>query len=85
MDITLTSKGQATIPKEVREHLGVAPGDKVKCVTLADGRVYLLPKRPLSSLKGMFKGRVKKAVTIEEMNEAVRKKAVERYSRSHKT
>jgi AbrB family looped-hinge helix DNA binding protein len=75
MDLTLTSKGQATIPKEVREHLGVKPGDKVKCVTLADGRVYLLPKVPAAALKGMFKGRVTKPVTVGQMNAAIRKKA----------
>ena len=84
MDLTLTSKGQATIPKEVREHLGVKPGDKVKCVTLPDGRVYLLPKKPLSSLKGMFKGRVKRAVMIEEMDAGIRQKAAERFKRSAK-
>ncbi len=71
MDLTLTSKGQTTIPKEVREHLGVKPGDKVKCVLLPDGRAYLLPKRPLESLKGILHRPGRKPVTVEEMNEAI--------------
>lgn len=70
MESAITVKGQATIPKAVREHLGLKPGDRVKFFVHPDGSVVLLPKKPLSSLKGIVKSR-RRPVTIEEMNEAV--------------
>ncbi|MBH0187471.1 MAG: AbrB/MazE/SpoVT family DNA-binding domain-containing protein [Nitrospira sp.] len=39
---TVTSKGQTTIPKEIRDHLHLKPGDRVEFVTDEDGRVVLL-------------------------------------------
>ena len=84
MDLHLTEKGQTTIPKALREHLGVGPGGTIKAVILEDGRVYLVPSVPLSSLKGMFKGRVSKPVSIDEMNASIRDKAAERYRRRSK-
>jgi antitoxin PrlF len=41
MATTVTSKGQVTIPKPVREHLGIAPGSKVEFRRAADGSVVL--------------------------------------------
>jgi AbrB family looped-hinge helix DNA binding protein len=67
---TITAKGQATIPKSIRDHLGVGPGDQLKFFKLRDGRVVLLPKRPLSSLCGVISP-PRKGVTIEDMNEAI--------------
>lgn len=46
---TLTSKGQMTLPKEVREALKVKPGDRVEFIIQAPGRVLL---RPLRSVCG---------------------------------
>lgn len=70
MESTITSKGQATIPKAIREHLGLAAGDRVKFFMHPDGTVVLLPKRPASHLRGIVKAR-RQAVTLEEMDEAV--------------
>ena len=42
---TITGKGQVTIPREVRRHLGVAPSDKVAFVIGAEGQVELRPVR----------------------------------------
>jgi len=69
VDSAITTKGQATIPKAIREHLGLKPGDRVKFFVHPDGSVVLLPKRPASALRGIVKAR--RAVTIEEMNEAI--------------
>jgi antitoxin PrlF len=70
MDSAITTKGQATIPKAIREHLRLKPGDRVKFFVHPDGSVVLLPKRPVSILRGIVKtGR--RPVTIEGMNEAV--------------
>jgi antitoxin PrlF len=84
MDLHLTEKGQTTIPKALREHLGVGPGGTIKVVILDNGSVYMVPSASLSSLKGMFKGRVAKPVTVDEMNATVRSKAAERYRRTLK-
>ncbi|MFI5097906.1 MAG: AbrB/MazE/SpoVT family DNA-binding domain-containing protein, partial [Candidatus Acidiferrales bacterium] len=70
MESAITVKGQATIPKAIREHLGLKPGDRVKFFVHPDGSVVLLPKRPASALRGILKSRRKRPVTIEEMNEA---------------
>jgi antitoxin PrlF len=69
MDSAITSKGQATIPKAIRDHLRLKPGDRVKFFVHPDGSVVLLPKRPATALRGIIKS--KRTVTIEEMNEAV--------------
>ena len=76
----LTSKCQTTIPKEVREHLHVGPGDRVKWFTLPDGRVLLLPITPVSSLRGIVKS-PKKRVTLDEMEAGIAKGATARYRR----
>jgi AbrB family looped-hinge helix DNA binding protein len=69
MDSAITSKGQATIPKAIRDHLGLRPGDRVKFFIHNDGRV-LLPKRPVASLRGIIK-RPPRPVALEAMDEAV--------------
>jgi antitoxin PrlF len=71
MESALTVKGQMTIPKAIREHLGVKAGDRVKFFVHPDGTVVLLPKRPLKALRGMLKSRRSRPATIEEMNEGI--------------
>ena len=71
MESALTVKGQMTVPKAIREHLGVKPGDRVKFFVHPDGTVVLLPKRPARALRGMLKSRRSQPVSIEEMNEAI--------------
>jgi AbrB family looped-hinge helix DNA binding protein len=69
MESAITSKGQATIPKAIREHLRLKPGDRIKFFVHPDGSVVLLPKLPVSALRGMVPPQ-KRTVTIEEMTEA---------------
>jgi antitoxin PrlF len=71
MESAITVKGQATIPKAIREHLGLKPGDRVKFFVHPDGSVVLLPKLPASSLRGIIKSRRRRPVTIADMTEAV--------------
>jgi antitoxin PrlF len=70
MDSAITTKGQATIPKAIREHLRLKPGDRIKFFVHPDGTVVLLPKLPATALRGIVKSPRRK-VTIEDMNEAV--------------
>jgi len=72
---TVTSKGQITIPKEVRDAVGLDTGKRVSFRVRKDGVVEMRPDDiDLLSLCGMLKPRVK-GVTLEEMDEAVRRGA----------
>jgi AbrB family looped-hinge helix DNA binding protein len=70
MESSITAKGQATIPKAIRDHLRLKPGDRVKFFVHPDGSVVLLPKIPASALRGIAKPRRQRPVTIEEMSAA---------------
>jgi antitoxin PrlF len=76
MESAITVKGQATIPKAIREHLRLRPGDRVKFFVHPDGTVVLLPKLPASALRGFLK-RKRRAVTVAEMNQAVAEAAAD--------
>lgn len=68
---TVTSKGQITIPAEVRQSLGVGAGDRVEFVEVAAGRFEVVAvTRSVTELKGMF-GTPARSVSIEEMNQAI--------------
>lgn len=71
MESAITVKGQMTVPKAIREHLGLKPRDRVKFFVHPDGTVVLLPKRPVKTLRGMLKSRRSRPASIEEMNEAI--------------
>ena len=71
---TLTSKGQITIPVEVRNDLKVDAGDRVEFVMIAPGRYeFVAATSDVTALKGMF-GQAKKRVSIESMNAAIAKR-----------
>jgi antitoxin PrlF len=70
MESAITVKGQATIPKAIREHLGLKPVDRVKFFVHPDGSVVLLPKLSASALRGIIKSRRRRPVTIAEMTDA---------------
>jgi AbrB family looped-hinge helix DNA binding protein len=75
MEATLTSKGQITIPKEVRDALHLRTGDRLDFVVQSDGTVRVLPiKGSVKSLKGILPGPVR-PVTLEEMEQAIRRRA----------
>lgn len=68
---TVTSKGQITIPKAVRERLNLEAGDTVYFDVRDDGSVRLVARNePLEHLFGMLKGKGKRRrpLSIEEMN-----------------
>jgi antitoxin PrlF len=74
----LSSKGRVTIPREIRAHLNLKPGDKVEFVIQGEGTVRLFAKnRDVRELRGML-GPVRRRLTIRQMDEAIRKRAVER-------
>jgi len=79
MEAKLSSKGQATIPKAVRERLEIKPGDRFKFFFHPDG-VIILPKIPTARLKGILP-KPAKPVTLEEMDRAVEAGATQRFRR----
>ena len=70
MESAITSKGQVTIPKVIREYLRVRPGDRIKFFMHPDGTVVLLPKLPVTALRGLLRWRGR-PVTLEEMDDAI--------------
>ena len=72
---TITSKGQITVPKEIREALGVHAGDRLAFRAREDGTVVVEAETvDLRTLRGSLKPQ-RKGVTIEAMNEAIRRTA----------
>ena len=68
---TVTSKGQVTIPKDVRSRLGIGTGDRVEFVEIQDGVFQIVAAtQDIQALKGIVP-KPKKPVTIEEMNQAI--------------
>ncbi len=71
--LTVTERGQVTFRKDVLQHLGIKPGEKIELDLLPDGRGLLKAARPagtISGFVGLLAGRTKKVATIEEINEA---------------
>jgi len=69
---TVTSKGQITIPKAVREELGLTEGDRVAFRVLEDGSVVVEPETvDLLDLKGALKPK-RKGITVADMDVAIR-------------
>jgi antitoxin PrlF len=84
---TLTSKGQITIPREVRDRLGLREGDRVVFQFDEHGNLLLRQEAQgrLGRLPGLLKHHAKdRPVTIEEMKAAVKQSAAERFKRSMK-
>ncbi len=72
--LKITAKGQVTLRKDIRAHLGVEIGDEVDVVLMPHGGVQLRPaKKALSkdALFGMFTHKGKVAHSLEEMNETI--------------
>jgi AbrB family looped-hinge helix DNA binding protein len=68
---TLTSKGQITVPKSIRERLNIRPGDRIHFFVEDEGTVIFMPaKSDVRELKGIL-SKPKNPVTIEAMNAAI--------------
>lgn len=79
----LTSKGQTTIPKSVRDALNLKPGDRIEFTIIGENRVQLSAKnKSIADLAGILYDPDRKPVSIEEMNDAIEQAAVEKYLRS---
>ena len=71
--LTVTARGQVTFRKEVLQHLGIRPGDKIELDLLPGGRGILKAARPAGTIKGfvgLLAGRTKRVASIDEINAA---------------
>ena len=71
--LTVTARGQVTFRKEVLQHLGIKPGEKIELDLLPDGCGIVRAARPTGTIGGfvgLLAGRTKKVATIEEINAA---------------
>ncbi len=71
--LTVTARGQVTFRKDVLQHLGIKPGEKIELDLLPDGRAALKAARPAGTIAGfigLLAGKTGKVATIEEMNAA---------------
>ncbi len=72
---TLTTKGQMVIPKAVRDHLGLHPGDKLDFIIQEKGDVLIRPAlNDIRGLRGLLKRPGMKAVSLAEMDRAIRRR-----------
>ena len=69
---TLTSKGQVTLPKDIRDLLKVKPGDRIDFLVNGEGNVQVRPGTVhVSELKGLLHRPGRKPVSLKEMDQAV--------------
>jgi bifunctional DNA-binding transcriptional regulator/antitoxin component of YhaV-PrlF toxin-antitoxin module len=71
--LTVTERGQVTFRKDVLQHLGIRPGEKIELDLLPDGRGILKAARPAGSIEGfvgLLAGRTNKIASLAEINAA---------------
>lgn len=71
--LTVTERGQVTFRKDVLQHLGIGPGEKIEVDKLPDGKIALRAARSaakIDSFFGLLAGRTNKVATLEELDEA---------------
>ena len=78
MITTLTSKGQATIPKTIRDYLGIKSADKLSFAIDTDG-VRIRRVGSVKSLAGALSGRVTKPISQVQMDKAIQQGHLQRY------
>lgn len=69
--LTLTSKGQITLKRDLLEHLGVGPGEKIEADKLPDGRIVVraaAPNGTISDFIGCLSQKKGPKLTVDEMN-----------------
>lgn len=75
---TLTSKGQLTLPKSVRERAGTRTGDRLEVMVSEDGSIVLRPIRgSVERLFGLLRREGESPVSVEQMDEALSEQLAE--------
>jgi bifunctional DNA-binding transcriptional regulator/antitoxin component of YhaV-PrlF toxin-antitoxin module len=72
--VTTTSRGQVTLRKEILQHVGIKPGEKLEIELLPGGEFRgraVRKKGKISDFAGCLKGKSAVTLTIDQMNEAI--------------
>jgi len=72
--LAITAKGQVTLKRDLLQHLGIQPGQRLDFEKLPDGELRIKAAKPRGSIDnfiGSLAGRTNKVATIEEINEAI--------------
>ncbi len=79
---TVTTKGQITIPKDVRDHLGVETGDRLDFIVQDDGTVVVKPAtRHVRELGGLLRRPRHRPVSISDMDDGIAKRMRVKFGR----
>jgi antitoxin PrlF len=79
---TMTTKGQVTIPKEIREHLKIDTGDRLSFVVQEDGSVIVQPiTRDVRELGGLLRRPEQRSISLREMDEGIARRMRSRFGR----
>jgi antitoxin PrlF len=79
---TMTTKGQVTIPKAVREHLGVDAGDRLDFVIQDDGTVVVTPvTRHVRELAGLLYRPGRRPISVREIDEGIAERMRTKFGR----
>ena len=85
MFATLTSKGQVTVPKKIRDQLQLDTGATLDFQLLPDGTVVVRPIRPdARRIRGVLKSSHSRALSVEEMDESIAAHLSEKHGRRAK-
>lgn len=79
---TMTTKGQVTIPKDIRERLGIGAGDRLEFTLDETGQVIVRPDAPTGICGILRDFAPSEPVSVESMNRAIKKRAAEAHARS---
>jgi AbrB family looped-hinge helix DNA binding protein len=81
---SITSKGQVTLPKPIRDRLGLDAGDRLDFEVLADGSLHARPVRcGLGGVLGVLQRPARAALSVEAMDDAVARAIRERHGSAH--
>ena len=72
--LTVTARGQVTLRKEVLQHLGIKPGDKMELDLLPGGKGVLRAAKPAGTMEGfvgLLSGKTTKVASLEEIDQAI--------------
>lgn len=72
--LAVTAKGQVTLKRDLLQHLGIKPGERIEFEKLPGGELRIRAARPsgtIDSFIGRHAGKLKKPLTIEEMNDII--------------
>lgn len=76
MKSRVTSKGQTTLPKDVRQSLQIERGDILRYVITGKDEVLIKKAQPVTALSGMLKRDGEASVSLDDMEHAIRKGAL---------